>query len=1213
MATRRTVVDGNEAAARIAHLTNEVIAIYPITPASSMGELSDAWSSAGRTNLWGVVPEVIEMQSEGGAAGAVHGALQSGSLTTTFTASQGLLLKYPNMFKIAGELTPAVFHIAARALATHALSIFGDHSDVMSVRSAGWAMLFSNSPQEAQDMAAIAQMATLSTRVPFLHVFDGFRTSHEVNVVELLEEDVLRGLIDEDLIRAHRERALTPEHPLIRGTAQNPDVFFQAREAANPFYAAVPAAVERAMRRFEDATGRAYHPFEYHGAPDAERVIVLMGSGVGAAREAVATLEAAGEKVGVLTVRLYRPFDVDALLAALPASVTGIAVLDRVKEPGAVGEPLYQDVVVSAARSWPSDRARPVVIGGRYGLASKEFTPAMAKAALDELQADVPLQGFTLGIIDDVSHTSLKHDPSFVTEHPDVRRAVFYGLGSDGTVGATRNTVKIIGEQTDLFAQGYFVFDSKKAGAVTVSHLRFGPEKIDSTYLIGEADFVGIHQFEFLGKFDVLGLAGRGATVLINSPFGPDEVWDQLPFEVQSRLIEVDAKVFVVDALTVAREAGLAGRINTVMQACYFALSGVLPKDEAIAQIKESIDRSYGKRGRSVLERNYAAVDASLAGLHQVTLPSTVTSSTRLRPAVPEYAPDFVQRITARIIEGQGDLLPVSAMPVDGTFPTATSQYERRSIAIDVPIWDPEICTQCALCAIACPHAAIRVNAYDPARLDDAPEGFKSVPYKSKNPATAGFAFTVQLAPDDCTGCGVCVDVCPARSKTEVKHKAINMEPKGEHLEVERETWDFFRTIPEPRPDWGSETPIKASQLRQPLFEFSGACAGCGETPYIKLVTQMFGDRMVVANATGCSSIYGGNLPTTPYAQDAAGRGPAWSNSLFEDNAEFGLGMRLAVDAQRDLAVHVLQTLRGQLGDETVDALITGAEGEAGDDATVASQRERIAALRTTLVRLHGGEFEAEARRLDDVADALVPRSVWIVGGDGWAYDIGSSGLDHVLASGRDVNILVLDTEVYSNTGGQASKSTPRAAIAKFAAAGKSIGKKDLGMVAMAYGNVYVGQIAIGANPAQAIKTLREAAAWPGPSLVIAYSHCIAHGIDMTTAFSHQRDVVKSGIWPLFRFDPRLASGESGTPMQLDSRKPTVPFTAIAQKEGRYAMLTRAHPERAQHLFTLAQADIDARWELYEQLAGMHRSVPVSGDATGGDAQAASSGTTEEG
>lgn len=1208
MTTRRIVVDGSEATARIAHLTNEVMAIYPITPSSGMGELADAWSSAGRPNIWGVVPEVIEMQSEAGAAGAVHGALQGGSLTTTFTASQGLLLMYPNMFKIAGELTPAVFHIAARALATHGLSIFGEHSDVMAVRAAGWAMLFSNSPQEAQDMAMVAQMATLSSRIPFLHAFDGFRTSHEVNVVELLEDATVRELIDDDLVRAHRERQLSPESPVLRGTAQNPDVFFQGREAANPFYAAVPGIVEKAMRRFEEATGRAYHPFEYEGAPDAERVVMLMGSSVGAAREAVTKLVAEGEKVGVLTVRLYRPFDREAMLAALPETVRGIAVLDRTKEPGTLGEPLYQDVVTAVAQGWPADAAKPLVIGGRYGLGSKEFTPAMAKAALDELDADVPLHGFTLGIVDDVSHTSLRHDPDFVTEGDEIKRAVFYGLGSDGTVGATRNSVKIIGEHTDLHAQGYFVFDSKKAGAVTVSHLRFGPHPIQSTYLIGEAEFIGVHQFEFVEKFDVLALAKRGATMLLNSPYGPEEVWDHLPVELQQRMLELDIKLFVVDALSVAREAGMGGRINTVMQACYFALSGVLPRDEAIAQIKASIDRSYGKRGRAVLERNYAAVDASLEGLFEVTLPSEATATKRLRPAVPEHAPDFVQRITARIIAGEGEQLPVSALPLGGTWPTATSQYERRSIAVDVPIWDPEICTQCALCAIACPHASIRINAYDPKLLEDAPEGFKSVPWKGKDPGMQGFAFTVQLAPDDCTGCGVCVDVCPARSKSEAKRKAINMTPKVDHLEVERETWDFFRTIPEPRPDWDAETPIKASQLRRPLFEFSGACAGCGETPYIKLVTQMYGDRMVIANATGCSSIYGGNLPTTPYAQDEQGRGPAWSNSLFEDNAEFGLGMRLAVDAQRDLALRSLEALREPLGAEMVDGLIAGSEADIGDDAAIAAQRERVAALRSTLKELEGGAHALDARHLHDTADALVPRAVWIVGGDGWAYDIGSSGVDHVLASGRDVNILVLDTEVYSNTGGQASKSTPRAAIAKFAAAGKSGAKKDLGMIAMAYGNVYVGQIAMGANPSHAVKTLREAAAWPGPSLVVAYSHCIAHGIEMSTSMSHQRDVVRSGIWPLFRFDPRLAEGDDGTPLQLDSRKPSIPFSAIAQKEGRYAMLQRAHPERAKELHRLAQADIDARWELYQQLAGMQRSVPTSSDLT-----ASGAGADEEG
>lgn len=1207
MVRQRAVLDGNEAAARVAHLTNEVIAIYPITPASAMGELSDAWSAAGRENLWGAVPQVVEMQSEAGAAGAVHGALQGGSLATTFTASQGLLLMYPNMFKLAGELTSTVFHIAARAVATHALSIFGDHSDVMAVRSAGWAMLFANSPQEAQDMALIAQAATLRSRVPFLHVFDGFRTSHEVNVVELLSEDDIRSLIDEVDIAAHRRRALSPENPVLRGTAQNPDVFFQAREACNSYYDAVPGVVEAAFRALKARTGRRYRAFEYFGHPEAERIVVLMGSGVGAAREAVAKLNASGDRVGVLTVRLYRPFDSGAFVAALPPTVRAISVLDRTKEPGADGEPLYQDVLAAlhSARRRAPDGSDLRVIGGRYGLASKEFTPAMVKAALDELDVEVPLHGFTLGIVDDVTHLSLRHDPDFTTEPTAVKRAVFYGLGSDGTVGATRNSVKIIAEQTDLCAQGYFVYDSKKAGAVTVSHLRFGPEPIDSTYLISEAGFVGVHQFEFVSKLDVLAAAGRGATVLLNSPYGPDEVWDRLPLEFQSAVIEKSLRLYVVDALSVAREAGLAGRINTVMQACFFALSGVLPREEAVKQIKVAIERSYGKRGRAIIERNFAAVDASLAGLHLVEVPDAATSTLRRRPAVPETAPDFVQRVTARIIEGAGDLLPVSAMPVDGTFPTATSQYERRSIAVEIPIWDPDICTQCALCAIACPHAAIRINAYDPALLEGAPEDFKSRPWQGKDPSLQGYAFTVQVAPEDCTGCAVCVDVCPARSKSEVKHKAINMQPKFEHLAAELPAYDFFRALPTPTPSFDELDPIKASQLRLPLFEFSGACAGCGETPYLKLLTQLFGDRMTVANATGCSSIYGANLPTTPWTQNAEGRGPAWSNSLFEDNAEFGLGMRLSLDARRDLARGLLDDLLPDLDAQLVIEVLEGSTADAGEDAAVTLQRERLARLNVDLERLIEGEDAAraaKARKLREDLDCLLPRAVWLVGGDGWAYDIGYGGLDHVLASGRDVNILVLDTEVYSNTGGQASKATPRGAMAKFAAAGKSSGKKDLGMLAMAYGNVYVAQIAIGANPAQTVKVLREAASWRGPSLVIAYSHCIAHGIEMSTAMTHQRQAVRSGYWPLYRFDPRNAMGESVNPLKLDSRPPNVTFKEFAQAEGRFAMLERSQPERAEELFALAQADIDARFKLYQQLADVKRSVPDDANLKGANA-----------
>ncbi len=1197
MVRQRAVLDGNEAAARVAHLTNEVIAIYPITPASTMGELADGWSAAGRANLWGTVPQVVEMQSEAGAAGAVHGALQGGSLATTFTASQGLLLMYPNMFKIAGELTSTVFHIAARAVATHALSIFGDHSDVMAVRSAGWALLFANSPQEAQDMALIAQAATLRSRVPFLHVFDGFRTSHEVNVVELLSEDDIRSLIDDVDVAAHRRRALSPERPVLRGTAQNPDVFFQAREACNSYYDAVAGIVDGVFRAFEERTGRGYRSFEYFGHAEAERVVVLMGSGVGAAREAVVKLNAAGDRVGVLAVRLYRPFDSRAFTQALPQTVKAVAVLDRTKEPGANGEPLYQDVLAAlhSERRRGPDGTELRVIGGRYGLASKEFTPAMVKAALDELDLAVPLHGFTLGIVDDVTHLSLKHDPAFTTEPESVKRAVFYGLGSDGTVGATRNSVKIIAEQTDLYAQGYFVYDSKKSGAVTVSHLRFGPEPIDSTYLISEAAFVGIHQFEFVSKLDVLSTAGSGATVLLNSPYGPDDVWDQLPVEFQSAVIERSLQLYIVDALSVAREAGLAGRINTVMQACFFALSGVLPRDEAIRQIKVAIERSYGKRGRAIIERNFAAVDASLAGLHLVPLPTAATSTLRRRPAVPDTAPDFVKRVTARIIEGAGDLLPVSALPVDGTFPTATSQYEKRSIAVEIPIWDPDICTQCALCAIACPHAAIRINAYDPTLLEGAPEGFKSRQWQGKDAALKAFAFTVQVAPEDCTGCAVCVDVCPARSKSEVKHKALNMAPKHDHLATELPAYDFFRALPTRNPSFDELDPIKASQLRLPLFEFSGACAGCGETPYLKLLTQLFSDRMTVANATGCSSIYGANLPTTPWAQNAAGRGPAWSNSLFEDNAEFGLGMRLSLDARRELARSLLDELLPDLDARLVIEILEGATADAGDDEAAAKQRVLIARLEAELERLIADEDSGRAkvaRRLREDLDALLPRAVWLVGGDGWAYDIGYGGLDHVLASGRDVNVLVLDTEVYSNTGGQASKATPRGAIAKFAAAGKGSGKKDLGMLAMAYGNVYVAQIAIGANPAQTVKVLREAASWRGPSLVIAYSHCIAHGIEMSTAMTRQRQAVRSGYWPLYRFDPRNAMGESVNPLKLDSRPPTVPFKEFAQAEGRFAMLERAQPERAEELFALAQADIDARFKLYQQLADVKRSVP---------------------
>ena len=1197
MTDRFYVLEGNEAAARIAHLCSEVIAIYPITPSSTMGEYADAWSAAGQTNIWGTVPQVIEMQSEGGAAGAVHGALQAGAMSSTFTASQGLLLKLPNMFKIAGELTSTVFHIAARTIATHALSIFGDHSDVMTARTTGFALLASSSVQEAQDLATIAYMSTLKARVPFLHFFDGFRTSSEVNKIELIPAEDVRALIDEDLIKAHRARALNPDKPVMRGTAQNPDVYFQAREASNPYYLAVPGIVSEAMQRFAALTGRKYSLFWYCGAPDAERVIVQMGSGTGATREAVAKLQAAGEKVGIVVVRLYRPLDTAAFVAALPKTVKSIAVLDRTKEPGALGEPLYQDVLTALTEAWPEGTPMPRVIGGRYGLSSKEYTPAMAKAVFDELAAAKPKRHFTVGITDDVTHLSLKVDESFDTEAADVTRAVFYGLGADGTVGATKNTVKIIGENTDLHAQGYFVYDSKKSGAITVSHLRFGPRPIESAYLVSHADFVACHQFEFMEKLDVLELARTGATFLLNSPYGPDEVWSRLPREAQQTIIDKKLRFYVVDALTVAQQAGLAGRVNTVTQACFFAISGVLPRDEAIAKIKDSIRKTYGKRGATVLNRNFAAVDASLAALREVQVPARADSLLSRRPIVPKAAPEFVQRVTAMMMDGKGNRLPVSALPPDGTFPTGTTQWEKRSIALEIPIWDEKICTQCAICPLACPHAAIRMNVFPAEALKDAPSTFKAVPWTRKD-GLAGMMYSLQVAPEDCTGCGVCVDVCPTRSKEAVKHKAINMAPKLEHLEVERANYEFFLKLPEVRPPAEATDGLRSSQLRLPLFEYSGACSGCGETPYIKLLSQLYGDHLVIANATGCSSIYGGNLPSTPYSQNAAGQGPVWSNSLFEDNAEFGLGMRLAIDAQRDLALHLVQELRGSIGEELADGLLQAPQD---NDEQIAAQRARVVQLKTILAKLG----TPPAARLLAVADSLVVRSVWIIGGDGWAYDIGYGGLDHVLASGRNVNILVLDTEVYSNTGGQASKSTPRGAVAKFAAAGKAIGKKDLGMIAMSYGNVYVAQVAMGANPVHTVRTFQEAASWHGPSLIIAYSHCIAHGIDMTTGMSHQKDAVKSGYLTLYHYDPRLGMGGADHPLKLDSRKPTVPLEQFTMKEGRFAMLAQADPARAKALSKKAQADADARWTLYEQIAGVHRTVtddaataaPVDGDA----------------
>ena len=1182
-------LDGNEAAARVAYALSEVISIFPITPASPMAEHADDWAAARRPNLWGVVPDVVEMQSEGGAAGAMHGALQKGSLATTFTASQGLLLMIPNMFKIAGELTPAVIHVAARTLATHALSIFGDHSDVMHARATGWAMLAAGSVQEAHDLALVAHAATLRSRVPFLHFFDGFRTSHEVNKIAVLDDAVLRALVREDDVLAFRSRGMTPDAPFIRGTAQNPDAFFQAREASNPFYVAVPGIVQEVMDELAAHTGRTYGLVDYHGAPDAERVVVVMGSAAGALDETVDALNASGERVGALKVRLFQPFPVDAFISALPRTVRSIAVLDRTKEPGAVGEPLYQSVVAAVAESMDADEppfaATPRVIGGRYGLSSKEVTPGMIRPIFDELAKDRPKRHFTIGIYDDVTNLSLPIETDFRTPRPAGEvQALFFGLGSDGTVGANKTSVKIIGEETDLFSQGFFVYDSKKSGGMTVSHLRFGPEPIGSAYLIDAADFIACHQFGLLEKTDVLGYAKPGATLLLNSPYGPDEVWDHLPASVQRQLIEKSIDLWVIDAVAVATEVGMGSRINTIMQPAFFQLAGVLPPEQAIARIKGSVVKSYGKRGQAVVDRNFAAIDLSIARLNHVTLGTEVTGHP-IPALVPETAPDFVKTVTAALMAGQGDLLPVSAFPVDGTFPAGTTKYEKRAIAHEIPIWDPSICIDCGKCAMVCPHAAIRMKVFPSAAVAGAPAGYKSKEFKSRE--LVDHRLTIQVAPDDCTGCGVCVDVCPAKSKTEVRHKSIDMSLASVHRDAERPNWEFFQSIPPLDRTLLPHDTVKGSQVLEPLFEFSLACSGCGETPYLKLVSQLFGDRMVVANATGCSSIYGANLPTTPWTTNAAGRGPAWNNSLFEDNAEFGLGMRLALDVQVEHARQLLTGLAPAIGDEALVHDLLDARQET--EAEIGAQRGRVAALKEALGRLDG-EHRAEARQLLALADDLVKRSVWIIGGDGWAYDIGYGGLDQILSSGRNVNILVLDTEVYSNTGGQASKATPRGAVAKFAAAGKSTAKKDLGAVARAYGNVYVAQIAMGANDAQTTRALIEADAWPGTSLVIAYATCIAHGIDMSKSMSHMKDAVRSGYWPLYRFHP--SDIEDGQPFKLDSSAPTMPVRDYVATETRFAVLARTHPERASELGDLIQADTDERWRYYEQLAGMHRSIP---------------------
>jgi len=1175
-------VEGNEAVALVAHRINEVIAIYPITPSSSMGEYADAWSAVGKKNIWGTVPLVVELQSEGGAAGAVHGALQTGALTTTFTASQGLLLMIPNMFKIAGELTSTIFHVSARTLATHALSIFGDHSDVMATRSTGFALLASSSVQEAHDLALIGQAATLEARIPFLHFFDGFRTSSEVNKIEQLTDDDLRAMIDEKLVHAHRARGLSPDHPYIRGTAQNPDVFFQARETINKYYEACPQIVERAMQKFGKLVGRDYHLFDYTGALDAEKVIIIMGSGAETTQETVKFLEARGEKVGVVTVHLYRPFSVEHFVKALPASVRVLAVMDRTKEPGATGEPLYMDTVTAIQEALDKGIApfekSPKIIGGRYGLSSKEFTPAMVKGIFDEMGKASPRKHFTVGINDDVTMTSIAYDPTFSVETADTVRCVFFGLGADGTVGANKNSIKIIGEETPNYAQGYFVYDSKKSGGITISHLRFGPRPIHAPYLVSDANFVACHQFNFLERYDVLKYASPGAVFLLNSSAGPDEVWDMLPQEVQKTIIEKKLRFFVIDGYKVAEDTGMGRRINTIMQTCFFAISGILPRDEAIKSIKYTIKKTYGKRGEAVVKRNYEAVDQTLANLFEVKVPDKVTSKLTVHPPVSAQAPVFVREVLGEIIAGRGDDLPVSAFPVDGTFPSATARWERRNIALEIPVWEPEVCIQCGKCVFVCPHAVIREKIYDPSLLKKAPASFLSTPARWKE--FSDQKYTLAVSPEDCTGCGLCVEVCPAKDKTQVGRKAINMTEQPPIRERENANWDFFVTLPEIDRTKINVGQIKDASLLEPLFEFSGACAGCGETPYLKLLTQLFGDRTIVANATGCSSIYGANLPTTPWATNHDGRGPAWANSLFEDNAEFGLGFRLTIDKHLEYARELLPQLSKKIGETLVDELLTA---DQSTETGILAQRKRVQLLKERLA----GVNDAKARDLLSIADELVKKSVWIVGGDGWAYDIGYGGLDHVLALGRNVNLLVLDTEVYSNTGGQASKSTPRAAVAKFAAQGKGMPKKDLGMIAMAYGYVYVARVAFGANDQQTLRAFLEADAYDGPSIIIAYSHCIAHGYDLIKGLEQQKLAVQSGFWPLYRFNPAL-SAQGKNPLSIDSKEPTIPFEEYAYNETRYRMLLQSDEQRAEALMKLAKKDVQSRWALYQQMAAMH-------------------------
>jgi pyruvate-ferredoxin/flavodoxin oxidoreductase len=1180
MSEQKTVImDGNEAAASVAYRLSEVVAIYPITPSSPMAEWADQWRSEGKKNLWGALPVVEELQSEGGASGALHGALQAGAFGTTFTASQGLLLMIPNMYKIAGELTPATMHVTARTLATHALSIFGDHSDVMACRSTGWAMLASNSVQEVHDLALVAQIATLESRIPFIHFFDGFRTSHEVSKIIPIGDDTLRALVEDKYLIAFRKNALSPDRPIIRGTAQNPDVFFQAREACTPFHAAVPGIVQSVMDRFAKQTGRAYHLFDYYGAPDAERVIIVMGSGAEAAEEAVDLMVKQGEKVGMVKVRLFRPFDASAFLSALPKTVKSIAVLDRCKEPGALGEPLYQDVITVLAENAASlpFAAMPTVTGGRYGLSSKEFTPAMIKGIFDELTKKAPKNHFTIGIEDDVNHSSLSYDPAFSTEDPKTVRALFYGLGSDGTVGANKNSIKIIGSETPNYAQGYFVYDSKKSGSMTTSHLRFGPNPIRSSYLITRASFVACHNFSFLEKMNVVEPAMPGAVFLLNSPFGPDEVWNNLPKTVQQELLKKKIEFYVIDGYTVAREAGMGTRINTIMQTCFFAISGVLPREDAIKQIKKSIQKTYGKRGEAVVQKNYAAVDHALAHLHKVELPKAASSSFDMIPAISGKAPEFVRDVLGQIAGGQGDLLPVSAIPAGGAFPTGTAQWEKRNIAQFIPVWEKDLCIQCGKCVMVCPHAVIRAKVYDAELGDKAPATFQWA--KPKWKAMEQQHYTLQVAPEDCTGCAVCVDVCPVKSKSDASHKAINMMPQAPLREAERENWDFFLSLPEVDRNKLSHAQVKDLQLLQPLFEFSGACAGCGETAYVKLLTQLFGDRLYIANATGCSSIYGGNLPTTPYTKNNEGRGPTWANSLFEDNAEFGFGMRIALDQQKEFADILVARLTAEIGEDLAAALLHSPQKT---EVEINEQRKRVEQLRERLA----GSKSSDAVNLLAIADVLVRKSVWILGGDGWAFDIGFGGLDHVLGSGKNVNVLVLDTEVYSNTGGQMSKATPRGAVAKFAAAGKPNSRKDLAMEAVSYGSVYVAQVALGGNDSHVVKAFQEAEAHEGPSLIIAYSSCIAHGYDLIHGLEQQKLAVQSGYWPLMRYNPGLRE-EGKNPFQLDSRAPSIRLKDYAYREARYTMLARSNPELAAELLKEAQDDVERQWRVYSGRANM--------------------------